>query len=112
MNKIHICPAIFATVLLGFNLNLAHAEPSAKIDFGVLDLRKPQDVATLYSRIERRAASVCNDASSSWDVRRIDYLKKCTDGAIDAAVASANVAALTALHEAKRSKALAVAVNP
>ena len=74
------------------------ARPSRLRD---LDLRKAQDVAALYARIERRAANVCRDAASPWDAGRVAYVRKCTAATIDDAVAHANVSALTALHESK-----------
>jgi len=103
--------AILAMLVLGFNLGLAYAEPSVKVDAHDLDLRKPQDVATLYTRIEQRAARVCRDASAPWDGRRQSYLKQCTAGAIDAAVVQVNLESLTALHESKTGKAGKVASN-
>ena len=90
-----------AALLFGFGLSIAHAEPSAAIDTREFDLRKSQDVAALYSRIESRAADVCKNAASPWDAGRVTFIKRCTSAAIDDAVARANVSALTALHEAK-----------
>jgi len=97
--------AILATLALGFNLTPASAEPSSLVKVRDLDLRRSQDVATLYQRIERAAARVCADASASWDARRLSFVRKCTTAAIDDAVAHANISALTALHEAKRGDA-------
>jgi UrcA family protein len=101
--------SFLATLALGFIVN-AHAEPSAAVDGRDLDLRKPQDVATFYARIERRAADVCKEAASPWDAGRVTFVKRCTAAAIDDAVARANVSALAALHEAK-VKASRVAQN-
>jgi UrcA family protein len=102
---------IFATLVTGFNLGVAQAEPSASVEFRDLDLRKSQDVATLYGRIEKRAASVCKSAASPWDAGRVTFVKRCTAAAIDDAVARANVGALTALHETKVHEASKVAQN-
>jgi len=102
--------SVLATLVCGFGLGAAQAEPSASVETRDLDLRKSQDVATLYSRIERRAADVCKDAASPWDSGRVSFVKKCTAAAVDDAVSRANVGALTALHEAK-IKAARVAQN-
>ena len=93
--------SIIATLPLGFSLAIANAEPSATVRTRDLDLRNSQDVETLYARIERRANAVCQDASSPWDARRIEFMKMCAAAALDDAVAHANVEALTALHESK-----------
>jgi UrcA family protein len=96
-----LCQTIFATLMLGFNLGVANAEPSARINTRDLDLGKPQDVATLYQRIEQRAQRVCRDASSPWDASREKYVKKCAAAAVDTAVASVNSEALSTLHASK-----------
>lgn len=101
---------ILATLPLGFSLAIAHAEPSSTVRTRDLDLRKPQDVETLYARIEQRAAGVCKQASSPWMSGHVAYVKVCTAAALDDAVAHANVAALTALHQSKL-KAARVAQN-
>lgn len=93
--------SLLATLLLGFSLNVAHAEPSTTIEIRDLDLRKAQDVAALYARIERRAAFVCKEAASPWMAGHGPFVKKCVAAAVDDAVARANVGALTALHESK-----------
>jgi len=103
--------ALLTALLLGSGLGLAHAEPTVTVSTRGLDLRKPQDVATLYTRIETGAARACQAASSPWDAGRVGNLKKCVAGAIDAAVAQANVGALTALHKEKSGAAQKVAQN-
>lgn len=90
-----------SALVLGVCMGIAHAEPSALVDTRAFDLRKPQDVAALYSRIEHKAADVCARAASPWDVGRVTFIKKCTEAAVEDAVARANVGALTALHKAK-----------
>jgi UrcA family protein len=102
--------SILATLPLGFSLAIAQAEPSATVGTRDLDLRNPQDVETLYARIEQRAAGVCRQASSPWMSGHVEFVKKCTAAALDDAVAHANVAALTALHQSK-IKAARVAQN-
>ena len=112
MNKYHFLPAaILATLVLGFNISLAYAEPNATINIRDLDLRKSQDVAQLYTRIERNAAEVCSRAASPWDAGRVAYVKRCTGAAINDAVERANVKALTVLHESKTQPASKVAQN-
>ena len=112
MNKYNFRPvAILATLVLGFNFSLAYAEPNATINIRDLDLRKSQDVAMLYDRIERHAADVCSQAASPWDAGRVSYVRRCTAAAVDDAVARANVKALTALHESKTQPASKVAQN-
>ena len=112
MNKYRFRPAaILATLVFGFNFSLAYAEPSATINIRDLDLRKSQDVAELYTRIERHAAEVCSRAASPWDAGRVTYVKRCTVAAIADAVARANVKTLTALHESKTQPANKVAQN-
>ena len=112
MNKYHFRPAaILATLVLGFNISLAYAEPSAAINIRDLDLRKSRDVAELYTRIERHARGVCTQAASPWDAGRVTYIKSCTVAAIQDAVERANVKALTALHESKTQPAAKVAQN-
>ena len=96
---------LLAFVLIGFSLNVAQAEPGTTVEIRDLDLRKPQDVATLYARIERSARAVCKDAASPWMATQVSFVKKCTAAAIDDAVARANVSALTALHESKMEAA-------
>jgi len=112
MNKYHFRPAaILATLVLGFNISLAYAEPNATINIRDLDLRKSQDVAELYTRIERHAADVCSRASSPWDAGRVTSIKRCTVAAIQDAVERANVKALAALHGSKTQPAAKVAQN-
>ena len=103
--------AILATLTLGFNLGLARAEPSSRVSTRGLDLRNPQDIATLYARISVRARIVCREASSSWDVGRGEFISKCAAGAIDAAVAQARIEALTALHQSRKAESSKVAYN-
>ena len=93
--------SVLASLVLGFGLNVGQAEPSAVVETRGFDLRKPQDVAALYARIERRAADVCKDASSPWMAGHVAFVKQCKAATIDDAIASANVAALTALHAEK-----------
>ena len=102
--------SLFATLLIGFSLNAARAEPSATVETRDLDLRKSQDVATLYARIEGRATAVCKEAYSPWMAGHVPFVRRCTAAAIDDAVARAHVGALTALHESK-VKAARVAQN-
>ena len=102
--------SVLAMLACGFGLGAAQAEPSASVETRDLDLRKSQDVAALYSRIERRAGEVCKEAASPWDAGRVPFVKKCTAAAVEDAVARANVGALTALHEAK-TRAARVAQN-
>ena len=112
MNKYNFRPAaILATLVLGFNISLAYAEPNTTINIRDLDLRKSQDVAELYTRIERHAAGVCSRAASPWDAGRVTYVKRCTVAAIQDAVERTNVQALTALHESKTQPAAKVAQN-
>ena len=103
-------PSLLASVLIGLSLNVARADPGTTVEIRDLDLRKPQDVATLYARIERRAASVCKDAASPWMAGQLQFEKKCVAAAVDDAVARANIGVLTALHEA-RVRAARVAQN-
>src|SRR5882672_4418793 len=88
-------------MLLGSGLELAHADPSVAVSTRGLDLRNPRDVATLYTRIETGAARVCQTELSPWDAAGVANLVKCIAGAIDAAVANANIGTLTALHKEK-----------
>jgi UrcA family protein len=91
--------------LLAAGVTNAHAEPGVVVNTRDLDLRKPEDVAALYTRIERRASDVCQQAASPWDAGRVAFIRKCAAAAIDDAVVRANVSALTALHESKREAA-------
>ena len=103
--------AILATLLLGFNFSPAHAEPSTRIDTRGYDMSKSQDVAALYSRIERKATDVCERAASSWDVGKVAFIKRCVAAAVDDAVARTNHSSLTALHQSKMEQASKVAQN-
>ena len=112
MNQNTVRPAaILATLLLGFNFSPANAEPSSRIDTRGFDMSKPQDVAALYARIERKATDVCTLAASSWDLGRVTFIKRCAAAAVDDAVMNANVKALTALHQSRTQEASKVAQN-
>jgi UrcA family protein len=67
------------------------------VRFHDLDLRQPDDVATLYARIRRAAAEVCT-ASAASAVQR-----DCYQEAIATAVARVNSPSLKAYHERRTS---------
>src|SRR5215831_6394532 len=95
--------AILATLTLGFNFGLAHADSSSRVSTHGLDLRDPNGVAKLYARIQQSARNVCEQAASPWMSGRVAYVEKCIAGSVDAAVAQARITGLTALHQSRKA---------
>jgi UrcA family protein len=67
------------------------------VRFHDLDLRQPDDVATLYARIRRAAAEVCTASAAS------AMQRDCYQEAIATAVARVNSPSLKAYHERRTS---------
>ena len=93
-------------------LNLANPaaglEPGQGFDAGLgttvdtarLDLSRPTDAVTLYSRIRSAAYSVCRAEKARWDAKAVLHQKFCIADAVEAAVVKANQPLLTAVHRA------------
>jgi UrcA family protein len=82
--------------------------PSVKVYYGDLNLQRDEAVASLYRRIERAAERVC-ERPNERAVQQIYATRKCTETAIERAVASINMPALT--RHAARTKASATAAT-
>jgi UrcA family protein len=99
------CSAAALSLIAGSAL--AAQEPAQKIvRFADLDLAKTQDATELYSRLEHAARSVCRTYAGH-DLERKLMRLECEAGALAAAVAEIDDAALSALHTAERRVRLA-----
>jgi UrcA family protein len=77
--------------------------PSKTVKAWDLDLAKPEDVQTLYSRVQDAASDVCKAEAQRYrrSTRRqapMGWTQQCTKEAVDATVADIASARLAALH--------------
>ncbi len=73
------------------------------VKFGDLNLNRPEDVVTLYSRIKSAANQVCEP----WDSRAVDTIvrsRHCKERAIGQAVADVKSSQLLTFHMATTSQ--------
>jgi UrcA family protein len=101
--RIKIYATIYCTLGAVGNLLLGPAvageqDPPTKIvKYGDLDLAKADGVQSLYRRIQAAAKDVCPNANSM-DLSMVSAQRACMSRAIDDAVKSVNVVALTQLR--------------
>jgi UrcA family protein len=102
-NRIKIYAAIYCTLgavgnlLLGPAVAAEQDPPTKVVKYGDLDLAKADGVQSLYRRIQTAAKDVCPTANSM-DLSTISIQHACMSRAIDDAVRSVNVVALTQLR--------------
>lgn len=82
--------------------------PSVKVYYGDLNLQRDEAVASLYRRIQRAAERVC-ERPNERAVQQIYATRKCAETAIERAVVSINMPALS--KYAARTKASASAAT-
>ena len=97
---------------LSFANPVAALEPGQGFDPGLattvgtagLDLSRPTDAETLYSRVRKAAISVCRAEKALWDGKAFLHQRLCVEEAVASAVARANEPLLTAVHRATRER--------
>jgi UrcA family protein len=101
--RIKLCAAIYCTLGAVGNLLLSPADaaeqnpPTKIVKYGDLDLAKADGVQVLYRRIQAAAKEVC-PVPNSMDLHMQTLQQACIGHAIDEAVKSVNVVALTELR--------------
>jgi UrcA family protein len=109
----HLTRVIFAALALfcaGFVMHSASGgsftgEPMKHlVSYGDLDLNQPQDIATLYARVQSAAIDVCAPLESV-DLARRAHLEPCVAGATARAVKNVNLPALTAYNDLRNGRA-------
>lgn len=98
-----------ATLAAGLAVNQASAADSddaprsVVVRYSDLNLSRPQDARTLYSRIQTAARVACGDIPSS-DLARFGQFHSCVDRAVTNAVAAVSVQQVTEIHEAETQR--------
>ncbi len=101
--RIKICAAFYCTLGALGNILLCPAQaaeqdrPSKIVKYGDLDLGGADGVHALYHRIQAAAREVCPNGNSM-DLHMLSLQRACINQAIDEAVKSVNVVALTQLR--------------
>ena len=101
--RIRICAALYCTLGAVGNVLLSPAEadeqdpPTKVVKYGDLNLANAEGVQVLYRRIQAAARDVC-PISNSMDLHMLSLQQACVGHAIDEAVNSVNVVALTQLR--------------
>jgi UrcA family protein len=87
-----------AAVVLGVvSMNTAIADTqfrSVTVQYGDLDLNRAESTATLYKRIKSAAADLCSAVDGRMLTQQLAF-SRCVRGALDHAVASADIPALS-----------------
>ncbi len=91
-----------AGAALGVGNDASAATPAVTVSYSDLNLAQPADVQTLYQRLQRAAAAVCNPAPERELSRHLAYTR-CYQTALDSAVLEVGSPELLAL--AQRSAA-------
>jgi UrcA family protein len=89
---------------------VTHDRLQRTVNYGDLDLDRPQGIARLHQRLESAVRHVC-DPFTGQPLGRRPKLLKCMDESMSAAVASVNNARLTAFHAAKGGSVPMIALN-
>jgi UrcA family protein len=100
--------ALLATATLATGLTVDHASAASGYDeprnvvvrYWDLNLSQPQDVSTLYNRIQRAARVACEDSEAA-SLVRLQQFHRCVDQAVTNAVAAISSQRLTEIHEAQ-----------
>ena len=77
--------------------------PSTTVKAWDLDLAKPEDVETLYARVQEAASDLCESEARDFYLSTrsrvpFDWVERCTKEAVDRAVADVASPRLAALH--------------
>lgn len=103
--KLIRCSAIvLAAFTCGSALAGDDAPPRKVVAYPDLNLNSTAGVATLYRRIERAAAEVCNLPHNARQLKLAHEIKACRNEAVDRAVREANLSALSELHLARTGR--------
>jgi UrcA family protein len=100
--------ALLATATLATGLTVDHASAASAYEepknvvvrYSDLNLSQPQDVSTLYNRIQRAAREACEDYEAP-SLARLQQFHRCVDQAVTNAVAQISSQRLTEIHEAQ-----------
>jgi UrcA family protein len=110
MNRMITFRTVIATALIGAIASSLAVLPAVAdsfdaaqitVKYGDVNLANSQGVATLYSRIQAAAKSVCLQGSGA---EPIVHREACVDKAILGAVSNVNNSALTAMYSKKTGK--------
>lgn len=75
-------------------------EKAVTVTFTMTDIRAPQGVKTVYSKLEKRAETFCKGDKASLKFLG-QTIEQCADDLVSQFINSADIDALTALHTAK-----------
>jgi UrcA family protein len=99
-----------ATLAAGLAVNQASAASSSDdaprsvvVRFSDLNLARPQDARTLYTRIQVAARVACGDVENA-DLARFSRFHNCINEAVTKAVSSINMQQVTEIHEAQSQR--------
>ena len=96
--------AVLGVLSLSAVLPAHAAEPRITVDYADLNLSRASDIDTLYARLERASAKVCQRNNGREHYQRRLY-RECYAEALERAVSGINAVQLTKLHAARDSTA-------
>ena len=103
-NLIRCAAILLAGISCGSALADAPAVPSKIVRHSDLNLSTSAGVSTLYQRIWRAAAEVCQLPQGTRQLIVESAIKSCRADAVDRAILQANLPALSALHVARTGR--------
>ena len=103
-NLIRSAAIVLAGILCGEALADAPAVPSKTVSHSDLNLDTSAGVATLYQRIWRAAAEVCQLPQGTRQLIVESQIRTCRADAVDRAILQVNLPALSALHLARTGR--------
>ena len=98
-----VAAALVFTALSGFaglsNANLSHIDiASIRVSYADLNLTQSEEAATLYARLRRAAAQVCDDFARK-SLNEMVEARACNDATLDRAVQEVGSQQLTTIHQ-------------
>ena len=98
-----VAAAIIFTALSGItgisNANLSHVDiASIRVSYADLNLNQAEEAATLYGRLRRAAAQICDDFTRK-SLNDMVVAKECKEFALDRAIQEVGNQQLTTIHQ-------------